>query len=183
MDGAAAGLLCPAAAIFPAVRHSAVPVPVFGRRRDAAPIRVFRELPERDIGSLRSVRVLKLVRSRTATMTTTATMTPTTNTTTTMTKNTTSSSAPSRPARSIVARSIVARSIVARSIAMLAASAAMLTGCSINPVSAKGQLSQAVADAKSVVVATENGSVELIHDPSATSMQISAARRIGTPSG
>ena len=94
-------------------------------------------------------------------------------TTATMTKNTTSSSAPSRPARSIVARSI----------AMLAASAAMLTGCSINPVSAKGQLSQAVADAKSVVVATENGSVELIHDPSATSMQISAARRIGTPSG
>lgn len=104
-------------------------------------------------------------------MTTTATMTQakntTQNTTKTMTKNTTSSSAASRPARLIVARSI----------AMLAASAAMLTGCSINPVSAKGQLSQAVADAKSVVVATENGSVELIHDPSATSMQISAAIR------
>ena len=52
-----------------------------------------------------------------------------------------------------------------------------LAGCSIHQVSSKGELSQTVADAKSVVVATENGSVELIRDPAATTMQISAAIR------
>ena len=52
-----------------------------------------------------------------------------------------------------------------------------LAGCAINQVSSKGELSQAVADAKSVVVAGENGSVELIRDPAATTMQISAAIR------
>ena len=52
-----------------------------------------------------------------------------------------------------------------------------LAGCSISQVSSKGELSQTVADAKSVVVATENGSVELIRDPAATTMQISAAIR------
>jgi DUF4097 and DUF4098 domain-containing protein YvlB len=52
-----------------------------------------------------------------------------------------------------------------------------LAGCAIGQVSAKGELSQAVADAKSVVVSTENGSVELIRDPAATTMQVSAAIR------
>ena len=52
-----------------------------------------------------------------------------------------------------------------------------LAGCSINQVSSKGELSQTVADAKSVVVAGENGRVELIRDPAATTMQISAAIR------
>jgi hypothetical protein len=61
----------------------------------------------------------------------------------------------------------------------LAAGIAMLAfaGCSINPVSAKGSLTASVADAKSVVVSTENGSVELIQDPAATTMQITAAIR------
>ena len=52
-----------------------------------------------------------------------------------------------------------------------------LAGCSINQVSSKGELSQTVADAKSVVVVGENGRVELIRDPAATNMQISAAIR------
>lgn len=52
-----------------------------------------------------------------------------------------------------------------------------LAGCAINQVSSKGEISQTVADAKSVVVAGENGSVELIRDPAATTMQISAAIR------
>ena len=52
-----------------------------------------------------------------------------------------------------------------------------LAGCSINQVSSKGEISQTVADAKSVVVAGENGRVELIRDPAATTMQISAAIR------
>ena len=52
-----------------------------------------------------------------------------------------------------------------------------LAACSINPVTAKGELKQEVAEAKSVVVSTENGSVELIRDPAATTMQIAAAIR------
>ena len=52
-----------------------------------------------------------------------------------------------------------------------------LAGCAINQASSKGELAQAVADAKSVAVATENGSVELIRDPAATTMQISATIR------
>jgi DUF4097 and DUF4098 domain-containing protein YvlB len=52
-----------------------------------------------------------------------------------------------------------------------------LAGCSINPVSAKGSLAATVTDAKSVIVSNENGSVELIHDPAATAMEITAAIR------
>jgi hypothetical protein len=52
-----------------------------------------------------------------------------------------------------------------------------LAACSINSVTSKGQLSQTVEGATSVVVATENGSVELIQDASAATMQVSAAIR------
>ena len=52
-----------------------------------------------------------------------------------------------------------------------------LAGCSFNNASAKREVSQTVADAKSVVVTGENGRVELIHDPSATTMQVSAVIR------
>jgi len=52
-----------------------------------------------------------------------------------------------------------------------------LAACSVNPVTSKGQLSQTVEGATSVVVATENGSVELIQDASAVGMQVSAAIR------
>jgi len=52
-----------------------------------------------------------------------------------------------------------------------------LAGCSINPVTAKGSLAARIDDPKSVVVSTENGSVELIHDPAATTMQITATIR------
>jgi hypothetical protein len=47
----------------------------------------------------------------------------------------------------------------------------------INSASSKGQLAQSVEGAKSVVVTTENGGVELIQDASATTMQISATIR------
>lgn len=52
-----------------------------------------------------------------------------------------------------------------------------LAACSINPVAAKGQLAQSVEGAQSVTVSGENGSVEIIRDPAATTMQISAAIR------
>lgn len=52
-----------------------------------------------------------------------------------------------------------------------------LAGCSFNNASAKREVSQTVADAKSVVVTGENGRVELIHDPAATTMQVSAVIR------
>lgn len=52
-----------------------------------------------------------------------------------------------------------------------------LAGCSLNSASAKREVSQTVADAKSVVVTGENGRVELIHDPAATTMQVSAVIR------
>ena len=52
-----------------------------------------------------------------------------------------------------------------------------LAGCSIQSVTAKREASQTVADAKSVVVSGENGSVELIQDASATTMQVSAVIR------
>ena len=52
-----------------------------------------------------------------------------------------------------------------------------LAGCSVNGVTATREVSQSVADAKSVVVSGENGSVELIHDPAALTMQVSAVIR------
>jgi hypothetical protein len=52
-----------------------------------------------------------------------------------------------------------------------------LSACVINSASSKGQLAQSVEGAKSVVVSTENGGVELIQDASATTMQISATIR------
>jgi len=52
-----------------------------------------------------------------------------------------------------------------------------LAGCSFNNTSAKREVSQTVADAKSVVVTGESGRVELIHDPAATTMQVSAVIR------
>lgn len=52
-----------------------------------------------------------------------------------------------------------------------------LSACVINSASSKGQLAQSVEGAKSVVVTTENGGVELIQDASATTMQISATIR------
>lgn len=61
-----------------------------------------------------------------------------------------------------------------------------LAGCAIyqasHQVSSKGELSQTVADAKSVAVEAENGSVELIRDPAATTMQISATIRCSSDS-
>ena len=52
-----------------------------------------------------------------------------------------------------------------------------LAGCSVNPVGATGSLVAAVPDTKSVVVSNGNGNVELVHDPAATTMQITAAIR------
>lgn len=52
-----------------------------------------------------------------------------------------------------------------------------LAGCGMNAVTAKGDLAQSVADAKSVVVASENGSVQLVRDDAATTMQITATVR------
>ena len=52
-----------------------------------------------------------------------------------------------------------------------------LSACVINSASSKGQLAQSIEGAKSVVVTTVNGGVELIQDASATTMQISATIR------
>jgi hypothetical protein len=49
-----------------------------------------------------------------------------------------------------------------------------IAGCAIDHVSSNGAISRTVADAKSVDVTSENGSVELVRDPAATTMQISA---------
>jgi hypothetical protein len=64
-----------------------------------------------------------------------------------------------------------------RTIAVCALPVLWLAGCSINTASSKTQLSQSVEGAKSVVAVAENGSVELVRDASATTMQISAAVR------
>lgn len=64
-----------------------------------------------------------------------------------------------------------------RTIAVCALPVLWLAGCSINTASSKTQLSQSVEGAKSVVAVAENGSVELVKDASATTMQISAAVR------
>ena len=69
----------------------------------------------------------------------------------------------------------IARHALALSLALSLAFS--LTACSINPVTAKGELKQEVADAKSIFVSNENGSVQLIRDPDATAMQISAEIR------
>ena len=65
----------------------------------------------------------------------------------------------------------------ARNLLLCALPVLGLAGCAVHQVSSKGELSQAVADARSVVVANENGSVELVRDPAATTMQIAAEIR------
>lgn len=52
-----------------------------------------------------------------------------------------------------------------------------VAGCAANPVASKGEIIRAVADARSVVVASENCSVALIQDPAGTIVQIFAAIR------
>ncbi|MEY5032658.1 MAG: hypothetical protein RL354_1689 [Planctomycetota bacterium] len=66
----------------------------------------------------------------------------------------------------------IARSL--RTLACCALPVLWLAGCSFDTASSKTQIRQSVEGAKSVVAATENGSVELVQDASATTMQISA---------
>ncbi len=63
---------------------------------------------------------------------------------------------------------------LARVLLMTALPILGLAGCAVNQVSSSGEISRTVADAKSVDVTSENGSVELVRDPAATTMQISA---------
>lgn len=69
----------------------------------------------------------------------------------------------------------IVRSI--RTVASYALPVLWLAACSVNAASSKTQLSQSVEGAKSVVVATENGSVELVQDSAATTMRVSVAVR------
>lgn len=66
---------------------------------------------------------------------------------------------------------------LARALLLAALPILSLAGCGTNQVSSSGEISRTVADAKSVAVTGENGSVELVRDPAATTMQISAAIR------
>jgi DUF4097 and DUF4098 domain-containing protein YvlB len=59
--------------------------------------------------------------------------------------------------------------------ALLAASA--LSACRINAATADGALTATAADAKSLLVSNSNGGVEIVKDPSATTMQVSAKIR------
>jgi len=64
-------------------------------------------------------------------------------------------------------------------IPMCAAFALLSAACSvvISSPTAVGELSQQVADGKSVTIVTKNGGVELIHDPAATVIEITARIR------
>ena len=58
---------------------------------------------------------------------------------------------------------------------LLAASA--LSACRVNAATADGALTATAADAKSLLVSNSNGGVEIVRDPSATTMQVSAKIR------
>ncbi|MCE2883966.1 MAG: DUF4097 family beta strand repeat-containing protein [Planctomycetaceae bacterium] len=62
---------------------------------------------------------------------------------------------------------------------MCATFALLSAACSVvvSSPTAVGELSQQVADGKSVTIATKNGGVELIHDPAATAIEITARIR------
>ena len=64
-----------------------------------------------------------------------------------------------------------------RNLLLCALPALWLAGCSFTNATAKREVSQTVADAKSLVVTGENGKVELIQDASATTMQVEAVIR------
>ena len=66
---------------------------------------------------------------------------------------------------------------LARALLLAALPILGLAGCGANQVSSSGDISSTVAEAKSVDVTSENGSVEVVRDPAATTMQISAAIR------
>ena len=63
---------------------------------------------------------------------------------------------------------------LSRTLLLIALPILGLAGCATDQVSSSGEISRTVADAKSVDVTSENGSVELVRDPAATTMQISA---------
>ena len=52
-----------------------------------------------------------------------------------------------------------------------------LVACRLNAASAEGSLSATASDAKSLIVKNENGSVEIVKDPAAATMQVSAKVR------
>jgi len=75
-------------------------------------------------------------------------------------------------------RDATARSLRSlRNLLLCALPVLWLAGCAFTNATAKREISQTVADAKSVVVTGENGNVELIQDASATTMQVSAVIR------
>jgi DUF4097 and DUF4098 domain-containing protein YvlB len=57
------------------------------------------------------------------------------------------------------------------------AAMALLVGCRIDAATAEGTLTATAAEAKSLLVTNANGSVEIVKDPSATTMQVAAAIR------
>jgi DUF4097 and DUF4098 domain-containing protein YvlB len=52
-----------------------------------------------------------------------------------------------------------------------------LAACRLNAASVEGSLSATASDAKSLIVKNENGSVEIVKDPAAATMQVSAKVR------
>ena len=72
----------------------------------------------------------------------------------------------------------------ARFIVAAAAMAACLTiaGCRVNAASAEGSISTTIVEAKSLVLTNENGSVEIVKDPSVTGVQVTAKIRCAAES-
>lgn len=73
---------------------------------------------------------------------------------------------------------------LARFIVAAAAMAACLTiaGCRVNAASAEGSISTTIVEAKSLVLTNENGSVEIVKDPSVTGVQVTAKIRCAAES-
>lgn len=66
---------------------------------------------------------------------------------------------------------------LARALLLAALPILGLAGCGTNQVSSNSEISRTVADVKSIAVTSENGSVEVVRDPAATTMLISATIR------
>ena len=72
----------------------------------------------------------------------------------------------------------------ARFVVAAATMAACLTlaGCRVNAASAEGSISTTIAEAKSLVLTNENGSVEIVKDPAVTGVQVTAKIRCAAES-
>ena len=72
----------------------------------------------------------------------------------------------------------------ARLIVAAATMAACLTlaGCRVNAASAEGSISTTITEAKSLALTNENGSVEIVKDPSVTGVQVTAKIRCAAES-